>query len=103
MRAAAAAAAAAAEDDGDDDQGDAAACCCLPAAAVSFPARAPATARPGNYCQGGRRGDEPGNGRVVVAEFNGKDGDDCAWDVLKVVEVPAAAYFKDYSGMVRGA
>ena len=48
---------------------------------------------------GGAQGREPGNGRIVIAEFNDKSGDECGWDVIKTVEIPAKAYFTDYSGM----
>lgn len=53
----------------------------------------------GNYCVGGSQGRDPGNGRIVVAEFNGKSGDECGWEVIKTVEIPSTAYFTDYSGM----
>ncbi len=53
----------------------------------------------GNFCEGGRRGRTPGNGRIVVTQFNNLKGDDCAWDVVKVLHVPETAYFDDYSGM----
>eukprot|EP00879_Flechtneria_rotunda_P001126 GHRR01001268.1.p1 GENE.GHRR01001268.1~~GHRR01001268.1.p1 ORF type:complete len:366 (+),score=117.53 GHRR01001268.1:185-1282(+) len=53
----------------------------------------------GNYCAGGKEGRIPGHGRVVVSEYNGKDGDDCGWDVKKVVHIPKTAEFMDYSGM----
>lgn len=53
----------------------------------------------GNYCVGGAQGREPGNGRIVVAEYNRKSGDQCGWDVVKTVEIPSTAYFTDYSGM----
>jgi hypothetical protein len=55
--------------------------------------------RAGNYCVGGEQGREPGNGRIVVAEYNDKKGDECGWEVLKTVDIPDAAYFTDYSGM----
>lgn len=48
---------------------------------------------------GGSQGREPGNGRIVVAEFNGKEGEGCGWEVLKTIEIPATAAFTDYSGM----
>lgn len=54
---------------------------------------------PGNYCVGGEEGRDPGNGRIVVAEYNGGSGDDCGWDVVKTVEIPSIANFVDYSGM----
>lgn len=53
----------------------------------------------GNYCVGGAQGREPGNGRIVVAEYNRKSGDECGWDVVKTVEIPSTANFIDYSGM----
>ncbi len=53
----------------------------------------------GNNCEGGKRGRKPGHGRVVVSKFNGKSGEECGWDVVKVINIPRTAYFMDYSGM----
>lgn len=52
----------------------------------------------GNYCKGGRRGRERGNGRVVVAEF-WKNATGCGWEVVKKAVIPPSADFQDYSGM----
>ncbi|KAI8468140.1 MAG: hypothetical protein J3K34DRAFT_428254 [Monoraphidium minutum] len=52
----------------------------------------------GNWCEGGRRGREAGNGRVVVASF-WKNDTGCGWEVVKVVEIPRTAKFIDYSGI----
>jgi hypothetical protein len=36
----------------------------------------------------------------VITKFNGKAADaGCAWDVVKTVNIPAAAYFEDYSDL----
>jgi hypothetical protein len=56
-------------------------------------------ADPGNFCVGGLEGRIPGNGRIVVSEFNDKEGPACGWDVVKVVNIPPSANFTDYSGM----
>ncbi|GBF92520.1 hypothetical protein Rsub_04624 [Raphidocelis subcapitata] len=52
----------------------------------------------GNFCKGGRRGRESGNGRLVVSEFY-KNASGCGWDVVKVVDIPRSAFFMDYSGL----
>jgi hypothetical protein len=55
----------------------------------------------GNHCEGGRKGRDSGNGRVLVAKLNedGNGNETCSWEVEKVVKVPATADFIDYSGM----
>jgi hypothetical protein len=54
----------------------------------------------GNFCRGGKKGQRAGNGRLIVTKFT-EDGDHChcSWEVVKEVEIPATAYFRDYSGM----
>lgn len=52
----------------------------------------------GNWCKGGRRGREVGNGRLVVSSFY-KNSTGCGWDVVKVVNIPPVAAFQDYSGI----
>jgi hypothetical protein len=37
---------------------------------------------------------------LIVTKFTeGGDHCDCSWDVVKEVEIPSTAYFRDYSGM----
>lgn len=38
----------------------------------------------GNHCVGSDKGKDAGNGRIVVSVSNGKAGDECGWDVVKV-------------------
>ncbi|KIZ05261.1 hypothetical protein MNEG_2696 [Monoraphidium neglectum] len=52
----------------------------------------------GNYCRGGKKGRDPGNGRIVVSQF-WKNSSGCAWDVVKIVDIPPSANFMDYSGI----
>jgi hypothetical protein len=52
----------------------------------------------GNFCSSGKKGRQPGNGRLVVTKFNGKAADaGCAWEHVKTVNIPPGAYFEDYS------
>ena len=53
----------------------------------------------GNYCEGGRRGREPGNGRVVVSALRSAADGGCVWAPQKTLEVPASASFQDYSAL----
>lgn len=56
----------------------------------------------GNHCSGGVRGRDPGNGRVVLAQYEeesaGGGGAACAWRPTAVLRIPRAAHFEDYSG-----
>jgi len=58
----------------------------------------------GNFCEGGARGRTFGNGRVVLLKrgsnvnIHGKIWD-CAWTVVKVIELPASLDFADYSAI----
>ena len=75
----------------------------------------------GNYCVGGSKGREPGNGRIVVTRLKvapssrrtdtdveafsddrdmtdpmvDDDTETCVWEVVKIVDVPSSAYFRD--------
>ncbi len=49
----------------------------------------------GNFCDGGKRGREVGNGRVLVMKVTGVAGDLS----FKMVNVPSSAKFTDYSGI----
>jgi hypothetical protein len=52
----------------------------------------------GNHCVGGARGRDSGNGKIVVSTLD-SSGDECVWRPQKVIDIPAAADFQDYSGM----
>eukprot|EP00898_Chlorokybus_atmophyticus_P008557 jgi/Chlat1/8702/Chrsp88S08072 len=55
----------------------------------------------GNFCEGGAKGREAGNGRVVVSKLEESDGS-CRFVPVKTIEIPGAegqARFTDYSGM----
>jgi hypothetical protein len=53
----------------------------------------------GNYCVGGSKGKERGNGRIVVSQLVREDGGDCKWMVVDMIEIPPEAGFQDYSAM----
>ena len=56
----------------------------------------------GNFCEGGRRGETPGNGRVVVMGIDADSGPPsywCHWDTLAELPLPQEAYFEDYSAI----
>jgi hypothetical protein len=68
----------------------------------------------GNWCDTGKKGKEPGNGRLVIMELEHgegppntfKDGylvetSTCKWKTLRVVELPKVADFVDYSDVAR--
>ncbi|CAG9462489.1 unnamed protein product [Pedinophyceae sp. YPF-701] len=52
----------------------------------------------GNHCEGGEKGMEKGNGKAVLLEF-GDDYETCVMTVVKTVDLPATAFFTDYSAM----
>lgn len=52
----------------------------------------------GNYCLGGARGEEAGNGRIVVSQLEFL-ADGCVWKPQKTINIPESAAFMDYSGM----
>lgn len=58
----------------------------------------------GNFCDAGKRGREPGNGRVVVMrKQEASKGAPCVWKTLYVMDVPQSANFVDYSDIaIRG-
>jgi hypothetical protein len=54
----------------------------------------------GNWCEGGRRGRDRGNGKVAVLEFvPGTPEEPCSWQVVKTLDIPPAAAFLDYSDL----
>lgn len=54
----------------------------------------------GNFCEGGAKGEQAGNGRIVVMEkVPAKKGHDCYWKTLRVMELPKSVNFVDYSAM----
>jgi len=48
----------------------------------------------GNRCQGGKRGEKPGNGRIQVFQ---REGD--RWNRVREIKLPKSVKFKDYAGM----
>ena len=53
----------------------------------------------GNWCGEGRRGQEPGNGRVVLMH-KGVDGQgNCVWVTDRVLSLPSELAFEDYSAI----
>jgi len=54
----------------------------------------------GNYCEGGARGREAGNGRMVLMrKRSGNATHACTWETLNVFALPKTAMFTDYSAM----
>jgi hypothetical protein len=53
----------------------------------------------GNHCQGGKKGREAGNGRVVVMKKVNREGEDCAWKTVRELDLPETANFVDYSAI----
>ena len=54
----------------------------------------------GNSCTGGDKGEDPGHGRIILAQYQPGN---CTWTTVKVIHVPETAFFKDYSGLaIRG-
>jgi len=53
----------------------------------------------GNWCSGGHRGREKGNGKIVVAELVPESAHDaCSWKPIKVIDLPAEIDMTDYAG-----
>jgi uncharacterized protein YjiK len=52
----------------------------------------------GNYCVGGKKGKERGNGKIVASRLS-REKEHCVWKTVDVIDIPKAASFKDYSGM----
>eukprot|EP00921_Rhytidocystis_pertsovi_P020712 GHVQ01033039.1.p1 GENE.GHVQ01033039.1~~GHVQ01033039.1.p1 ORF type:complete len:417 (-),score=31.93 GHVQ01033039.1:343-1593(-) len=50
----------------------------------------------GNYCEGGKRGRNRGHGRMVMMKKT-KKHDQCLWETLRVLKLPAEISFMDYS------
>lgn len=70
----------------------------------------------GNHCGTGKVGKEKGNGRLVIQEYDGGDDHEtpntfkggflqqsstCKWKTVKMVDLPTAAHFEDYSDVAR--
>lgn len=53
----------------------------------------------GNYCVGGSKGREKGNGRVVVSKLEWSEDGGCLWVPVKTINIPPSAFFQDYSAM----
>lgn len=53
----------------------------------------------GNHCQGGSKGRDGGNGRIVVSKLTHTDDGSCVWEPIKIIKIPEAADFQDYSAM----
>mmetsp|Transcript_8211 Transcript_8211/g.16615 ORF Transcript_8211/g.16615 Transcript_8211/m.16615 type:complete len:423 (-) Transcript_8211:206-1474(-) len=59
----------------------------------------------GNHCDGGRRGREPGNGRLIVLarrqipDPNNSSINDCWFEAVDEIRLPKSINFVDYSGM----
>jgi hypothetical protein len=54
----------------------------------------------GNHCEGGKRGRDAGNGRIVVMkkiQYNNKEN--CLWKTIHVLDLPKSANFVDYSAI----
>lgn len=52
----------------------------------------------GNFCAGGKRGKEAGNGRIVVMRKVVK-GEECVYETVEIIKMPREAYFQDYSDL----
>jgi hypothetical protein len=60
----------------------------------------------GNFCQGGPKGREPGNGRLIVlkrVEDTMLEGQhfDCVYETQQVINLPKSVNFVDYSSIAR--
>lgn len=57
----------------------------------------------GNHCEGGRRGREIGNGRIVLmtkqSQSNETGEEGCVWKTINLLALPATAAFADYSAI----
>lgn len=54
----------------------------------------------GNYCEGGARGREEGNGRLVLmAKREANDTHPCVWETRSLLALPPTAAFADYSAI----
>jgi len=57
----------------------------------------------GNFCEGGKSGQKPGHGRIVVMERVIDEAGVCEYREAAVVSIPRDANFEDYSDMaIRG-
>lgn len=54
----------------------------------------------GNFCEGGRKGREAGNGRIVVMrKVPAKKDRGCYWETVRILELPRSINFVDYSAI----
>mmetsp|Transcript_14232 Transcript_14232/g.43071 ORF Transcript_14232/g.43071 Transcript_14232/m.43071 type:complete len:382 (-) Transcript_14232:667-1812(-) len=54
----------------------------------------------GNHCAEGDKGKERGHGRIVVMAYEETDDDfGCRWRTVKLLDIPKAADFQDYSSL----
>ena len=54
----------------------------------------------GNYCEGGEKGREEGNGRLVLmAKREANESHPCVWETRSLLALPPTAAFADYSAI----
>jgi hypothetical protein len=54
----------------------------------------------GNFCEGGAKGEEAGNGRVVVMKrVPAHKGKACYWKTVRILSLPTSLNFVDYSAL----
>ncbi len=53
----------------------------------------------GNYCASGGDGQQRGNGRLVEAALREGPNGTCAWVPQRVIRLPSAAYFAEFSSL----
>lgn len=56
----------------------------------------------GNFCEGGKRGRQAGNGRIVLMRKRAADdeaGTPCEWETVSLLALPKLAAFSDYSAL----
>lgn len=54
----------------------------------------------GNYCEGGAKGREEGNGRLVLmAKREANESQPCVWETRSLLALPPTAAFADYSAI----
>jgi len=53
----------------------------------------------GNFCEGGKRGKTPGNGRLLVFERVEDSKGGCAYKQLRTIKLPKEVKFMDYSSI----
>jgi len=53
----------------------------------------------GNFCESGKRGRIPGNGRILMMERHENLQGNCSYKVNRVINIPAHVDFEDYSSI----